>query len=87
MVRLPSAYPEGLEKTPPKFAIEARNKWMLRKADYCLCYIQHPWGGAYKFARTAKYGNLEVENLGIFKIYQNMQISRKYRSTGYCKIC
>ena len=63
-----SIYPEGLEETLPKFAIARRNKWMISKSTDCLCFIQHPWGGAYQFARTAKYSNLEVENLGIFKI-------------------
>jgi len=48
----------------PKFAIERRNKWMIGHADYCVCYINHTWGGAYKFAQMAKRRGLQVINLG-----------------------
>lgn len=59
-----SIYPEGLELSLPKFAIERRNAWMIAQADYCLCYINHTWGGAYKFAVQAKKKGLTVINLG-----------------------
>lgn len=59
-----SIYPEGLELGPPRFAIERRNKWMIEKADFCLCYINHSWGGAYKFAKQAKKKGLIVINIG-----------------------
>ena len=48
----------------PKFAIERRNKWMIGQSDYCLCYANHTWGGAYKFAIQAKRHGLTVINLG-----------------------
>lgn len=48
----------------PKFAIERRNRWMLQSSDYCICYINHTWGGAYKFARLAKRCCKEVINIG-----------------------
>ena len=48
----------------PKFAIEQRNRWMIHKADYCVCFINHTWGGAYKFARLAKHRGLTIINLG-----------------------
>ena len=59
-----SLYPEGLETVHPRFAIEKRNRWMLEHADYCICYINHTYGGAYKFARMAKRKGLTVINLG-----------------------
>ena len=59
-----SIYPEGVEIGPPKFAIERRNKWMIDQAAFCLCYIDHTWGGAYKFAKQAKRKGLTVINLG-----------------------
>lgn len=52
----------------PKFAIERRNKWMVQQADYCVCYIDHTWGGAYKFAQMAKNRGLRVINLGSAEI-------------------
>ena len=48
----------------PKFAIERRNRWMIGEADYCICYVNYTWGGAYKFSRQAKRRGLTVINLG-----------------------
>ena len=48
----------------PKFAIERRNRWMIDQSDYCICYINHTWGGAYKFVRIAKNQGLQILNLG-----------------------
>ena len=48
----------------PKFAIERRSRWMIEVSDYCLCYINHAWGGAYKFAKLAKRRDKTVINLG-----------------------
>ena len=56
-------YPDNLENVPKKFAISARNNWMLNKSDYALTYITHPYGGAAKFAETAKKKNKCVINL------------------------
>lgn len=55
-------YPEI--EGPPKFAIKRRNQWMIEESDYCVCYINHTWGGAYKFARQAKRRGLTIINLG-----------------------
>ena len=62
-----SLYPEIVGTGLPKFAIERRNKWMIEQANYCLCYIQHTWGGAYKFAKLAKKKGLTIINLSIIK--------------------
>lgn len=48
----------------PKFAIERRNRWLIDHTDYCLCYINHTWGGAYKFALLAKRCGKTVINIG-----------------------
>ena len=48
----------------PKFAIERRNRWMIDHSDYCICYINHTWGGAYKFTRLAKRHGKTMINLG-----------------------
>lgn len=55
-------YPE-IEGSP-KFAIERRNRWMIRESDCYIYYVNHTWGGAYKFARLAKRQGLTVINLG-----------------------
>ena len=59
-----SFYPEGVEIGPAKFAIERRNRYLISSASVCLCYINHTFGGAYKFACIAKHCGLTVRNLG-----------------------
>lgn len=56
-------YPQGIEKVPRKYAIAWRNKWMLQKADYVICYVKYTWGGAYKFVELAKKKGKKVINL------------------------
>ena len=65
---LDAMYPEI--EGPPRFSIERRNRWMLDHSQYCLCYIDHTWGGAYKFACLAKQRNLTVLNLGSIRFDQ-----------------
>lgn len=48
----------------PRFAIERRNRWMIDRSRHCICYIEHTWGGAYKFAKMAKKRGLMLVNLG-----------------------
>lgn len=54
----------GLDKAVLRNAIERRNRYLIDSADICLCYINHTFGGAYKFARMAKSRGLHVINLG-----------------------
>ena len=56
-------FPEGLEKIHPRFAISWRNQWMLKKAEYVVVYIAHPFGGAAQFARQAEKKGKIVINL------------------------
>lgn len=56
-------YPEGMESVPPRFAVDRRNHWMLDRSDYCVCYVNHPWGGAYKYMQRARR-SMPVINLG-----------------------
>lgn len=57
-------YPEGLESVPPRFAIDRRNRFLLDVAEICVCYVNHTWGGAYKYAVQAKKRGLDVISLG-----------------------
>ena len=72
-----SFYPEGQEIGPAKFAIERRNRYLIDSADICLCYIDHTFGGAYKFARMAKNRGLQVINLGTAVIEGNPRRGKK----------
>ena len=59
-----SIFPEELDTVHPKFAIDRRNRWMIDRSDICLCWVDFTWGGAYKFAGTAKKKGLTVINIG-----------------------
>ena len=49
-----TVYPEGLENVPPRFAIDARNRWMLARADVVVTYVCRPYGGAATYKRVAE---------------------------------
>ena len=65
-----SLYPEGMEIGPKRFAIDRRNKWMLKQAmgGYCICFVNHDHGGAYKYAKLAKERGVKIINLGTAKL-------------------
>ena len=48
-----TVFPEGLEITPPRYAIVRRNNWMLRQSDCVVAYITHAFGGAYRCVEQA----------------------------------
>ncbi|MBQ4573973.1 MAG: hypothetical protein IJA85_02150 [Clostridia bacterium] len=56
-------FPEGLEHTPPKYAIDKRNRWMLDNADYVLTYVTRSGGGAAKWMELAENKGKNVINL------------------------
>ena len=56
-------YPEGLEKSPPKFAIINRNKWMINQSDYVVVYVDNIVGGAVKFKEMAERKGKIVINI------------------------
>ncbi len=60
---VPTVFPEILETTHPKYAISARNTWMISRADCVIAYVQHTWGGAYRFVSYAKRKGKMVINL------------------------
>ena len=51
---LETIYPEELTVVMPRFAIPARNRWMLDRSDYVVTCIRHSWGGAARFAAMAE---------------------------------
>lgn len=56
--------PEGLEKVPPRFGIDYRNKWMVKQSDFVIAYVKRPFGGAAKFEEYAKKQKKIVVNIG-----------------------
>lgn len=55
--------PEGIEAVHPRYAIDWRNRWMLRESQYVVCYIHHHWGGAARYAQAALRQGKTVINL------------------------
>ena len=55
--------PEGIEAVHPRYAIDWRNRWMLRESQYVVCYIHHRWGGAARYAQAALRQGKTVINL------------------------
>lgn len=56
-------YPNGLENTPPKYAIIKRNQWMINQCDYVVTYVRHTFGGAAQFKELALKKGKTVINL------------------------
>lgn len=56
-------YPEGLEDTPPKFAVSKRNRWLIDNSDTVITYVARSWGGASQFKKLAEKRGKTVINL------------------------
>lgn len=56
-------YPEELHKVPLKYAIDKRNRWMLKKADFVITHVKYNFGGAYKFKELAEKCGKTVINI------------------------
>ena len=59
----PTVYPEGLEQVPRRFAIDRRNRWMVKHADVVITYVHSDLGGAAKFHTLALRQGKTVINL------------------------
>ncbi len=55
--------PYIFERTPPRFAINKRNKWMLNEANFVVTYVTHNIGGTAKFKELAEKQGKTVINL------------------------
>ncbi|MBR4949822.1 MAG: hypothetical protein IKZ25_03495 [Clostridia bacterium] len=62
-------FPSVLETTPPRFAINKRNIYMIEKSQYMICYMNHTFSNTYTFVKKAKRKNLKIFNLGRYDIY------------------
>lgn len=59
-------FPEELERIPYKIRIMMRNRCMVDKAAYALCYVNNSFGGAGKTYEYAKRKGIKLINLGRF---------------------
>lgn len=58
-----SMLPEGIEEVHPRYALDWRNRWLLRESQYIVCYIHHRWGGAAKYVQQGQRQGKTVINL------------------------
>lgn len=57
-------FPDCVAKVPPRFAITRRNNYMLQKADYLICFLNHQFSNTYEFVLKAVKKNIKIINLG-----------------------
>lgn len=46
-------YPDGLEYSPRRYAIDRRNRWLVEHSDMVITYVTRNYGGAAKFKSLA----------------------------------
>ncbi|MBR6564257.1 MAG: hypothetical protein IKK71_02305 [Clostridia bacterium] len=56
-------FPDELENTPRRFAIDRRNKWMVKTCDYLVCFVRHNFSNAHKYKDYAENKNKKIINL------------------------
>lgn len=59
-----TVYPELLERTPKHYAIDKRNRWMIKRSDIVVTYVNTCIGGAAKFAEICEKRGMEIIKLG-----------------------
>ena len=57
-----TVYPD-IESVPKRYAISARNKWMVDVSDVIVSFVDHDWGGAAKTLEYAKKRGKRVISL------------------------
>lgn len=55
-----SFVPDGLEHSPPRFAVSHRNRWMVEHADIVIAYVVRSFGGAAQFVSLAQKKNKSI---------------------------
>ncbi len=63
-----TVFPQILEKTPPRYAISARNKYMIKKCQYMICGVNNTFSNSYNFVEYAMKRNIKIKNIGAYKI-------------------
>ncbi len=56
-------YPADAQATPYKYAISARNRYMVKNADFVISYVWKEYGGAYEALKIAQNNNKTIINL------------------------
>ena len=55
--------PDGVENGPIRFAIDRRNKWLIKNSDYVITCVRNSTGGAAKYKEIAERKGKVVINI------------------------
>ncbi len=61
-------FPDCVAKSPPRFAINRRNYYLLQNSDYLICFLNNSLSNTYTFVQTAVKRKIKIINLGAFSI-------------------
>ena len=56
-------FPDGLEKTPPRFAISKRNDWLIKKSQIVVAYADNRFTNSQKWVEKARNKGIDVINI------------------------
>ncbi len=59
-----TVFPDIVAKSPYKYAIIKRNRYMIEKSEFLICYINHTFSNTYNFVKFATGKNKHIINLG-----------------------
>ncbi len=55
--------PDGVENGPMRFAIDRRNRWLIKNSDYVITCVRNSIGGAAKYKEIAERKGKTVINI------------------------
>lgn len=61
-------FPDTVAKSPYKYAIIKRNRYMIKNSQFMICYINYTFSNTYNFVKQATYKKIHIINLGKFDI-------------------
>lgn len=61
-------FPDVLEKTPLRYAINKRNEYMIKKSQYLICCVDNTFSNSYTYVERALKHKLTIINIGNYNI-------------------
>ena len=65
-------FPDILEKTPFRFAINRRNEYMIKNSHYIICCVDNTLTNSYKYIEIALRNKLKIINIGSLDIKKTL---------------
>ncbi len=61
-------FPDVLEKTSFRYAINKRNEFMIKNSQYMICYVDNTFSNSYDYVKLALKNKLKIINIGTYKV-------------------